>query len=52
MIWAIVPVKPLLLGKSRLAGALPPQARAALNRMLLENTLRVVRETGGFRRLW
>lgn len=47
MIWAIVPVKPLLLGKSRLASALSPEARAALNRALLQNTLRVLRETGG-----
>ena len=47
MIWAIVPVKPLLLGKSRLAGALPTEARAALNRMLLEHTLRILGETSG-----
>lgn len=47
MIWAIVPVKPLLLGKSRLAGALPAPTRAALNRRLLENTLKTLRETSG-----
>ena len=47
MIWAIVPVKPLLLGKSRLAGALPPQERASLNRNLLENTLRTLRSAEG-----
>jgi len=47
MIWAIVPVKPLLMGKSRLAGTLTLQARASLNRMLLENTLKVLRETDG-----
>jgi len=47
MIWAIVPVKPLLLGKSRLAGAVPPQARALLNRMMLEHTLEILRDTAG-----
>jgi 2-phospho-L-lactate guanylyltransferase len=47
MIWAIVPVKPLLLGKSRLAGAIAPQARATLNRSLLEHTLRTLRSVKG-----
>jgi 2-phospho-L-lactate guanylyltransferase len=47
MIWAIVPVKPLLLGKSRLAGAVPLQARALMNRMLLEHTLEILRDTAG-----
>lgn len=47
MIWALVPVKPLLLGKSRLAGAVPPAARSAMNRLLLEHTLSVIRETRG-----
>lgn len=47
MIWAIVPVKPLLLGKSRLAGAIAPQARATLNRSLLENTLKTLRFVKG-----
>jgi 2-phospho-L-lactate/phosphoenolpyruvate guanylyltransferase len=47
MIWAIVPVKPLLLGKSRLAGAIAPQARATLNRSLLENTLKTLRGARG-----
>lgn len=39
MIWAIVPVKPLRRGKSRLAGALSENARTELNRQLLEHTL-------------
>ena len=39
-LWAIVPVKPLRRGKSRLAGALSEDERAELNRMLLENTLK------------
>ena len=40
-LWAIVPVKPLRRGKSRLAGALSEDERAELNRMLLENTLKI-----------
>src|SRR4030095_12771265 len=39
-LWAIVPVKPLRRGKSRLAGALSENEREELNRMLLENTLK------------
>jgi 2-phospho-L-lactate/phosphoenolpyruvate guanylyltransferase len=38
-LWAIVPVKPLRRGKSRLAGALTEDERAELNRLLLERTL-------------
>jgi 2-phospho-L-lactate guanylyltransferase len=38
-LWAIVPVKPLRRGKSRLAGALSENERVELNRMLLERTL-------------
>lgn len=41
-LWAIVPVKPLQRGKSRLAGALDSAQRAQLNRMLLERTLRTL----------
>ena len=44
-IWAIVPVKPLRLGKSRLSGVLPDDERAILNRMFLEQTLDVLRNT-------
>jgi 2-phospho-L-lactate guanylyltransferase len=39
-LWAIVPVKPLRRGKSRLAGALSEDERAELNRSLLQNTLK------------
>jgi 2-phospho-L-lactate guanylyltransferase len=38
-IWAIVPVKPLRRGKSRLAGVLTQDERANLNRYLLSHTL-------------
>jgi 2-phospho-L-lactate guanylyltransferase len=38
-IWAIVPVKPLRRGKSRLAGMLTEDQRTRLNRYLLEHTL-------------
>ncbi len=38
-IWAIVPVKPLRRGKSRLSGVLSDDERAALNQELLERTL-------------
>jgi len=38
-LWAIVPVKPLRRGKSRLASALSEDERAHLNRLLLEHTL-------------
>ena len=41
-LWAIVPVKPLRRGKSRLAGALSENERADLNRLLLERTLRTL----------
>jgi 2-phospho-L-lactate guanylyltransferase len=39
-LWAIVPVKPLRRGKSRLAGALSEDERTELNRTLLQNTLK------------
>ena len=38
-LWAIVPVKPLRRGKSRLSGVLGLEARTALNHYLLSNTL-------------
>jgi len=38
-LWAIVPVKPLRIGKSRLAGVFTPEERTDLNRHLLSNTL-------------
>lgn len=39
-LWAIVPVKPLRRGKSRLASTLSEDERTELNRSLLQNTLR------------
>ncbi len=44
-IWAIVPVKPLRLGKSRLSGTLSEDERSVLNRTLLERTLVTLKET-------
>lgn len=38
-LWAIVPVKPLRRGKSRLSGTLTEDERAHLNEKLLEHTL-------------
>ncbi len=43
-LWAIVPVKPLRRGKSRLAGALSEDQREELNRVLLQRTLRTLLE--------
>ena len=43
-LWAIVPVKPLRRGKSRLAGVLSEDERAELNRSLLQNTLKTYAE--------
>jgi 2-phospho-L-lactate guanylyltransferase len=43
-LWAIVPVKPLRRGKSRLAGALSEDERTELNRTLLQNTLKTLAE--------
>lgn len=40
--WAIVPVKPLRRGKSRLSGVLGVEARTALNHYLLSNTLEIL----------
>jgi 2-phospho-L-lactate guanylyltransferase len=44
-IWAIVPVKPLRLGKSRLAAVLSDDERAILNRTLFEQTLNTLQQT-------
>jgi 2-phospho-L-lactate guanylyltransferase len=43
-LWAIVPVKPLRRGKSRLAGVLSQEERTDLNRRLLVNTLDTLNE--------
>ncbi|HNN14718.1 MAG TPA: 2-phospho-L-lactate guanylyltransferase [Anaerolineales bacterium] len=41
-LWAIVPVKPLRRGKSRLSGTLNEDERAALNEEMLERTLKTL----------
>jgi 2-phospho-L-lactate guanylyltransferase len=41
-IWAIVPVKPLRHGKSRLSGVLTEDQRTQLNRRLLEHTIKTL----------
>ena len=46
-IWAIVPVKPLRRGKSRLAGLLSEEQRTCLNRYLLEHTLTILNQISG-----
>ena len=43
-LWAIVPVKPLRRGKSRLSGTLSEDERTELNRTLLEHTLTTLSE--------
>jgi 2-phospho-L-lactate guanylyltransferase len=44
-LWAIVPVKPLRRGKSRLAGVLNQDERADLNQALLAHTLDTLKAT-------
>ena len=44
-LWAIVPVKPLRRGKSRLAGVLSQDERAGLNQALLAHTLDTLKAT-------
>jgi len=41
-LWAIVPVKPLRRGKSRLSAALSEEERAELNQSLLQHTLKTL----------
>ncbi len=41
-LWAIVPVKPLRRGKSRLSASLDPGERTQLNQALLERTLKTL----------
>jgi 2-phospho-L-lactate guanylyltransferase len=41
-LWAIVPVKPLRRGKSRLAGTLSEDERTQLNQLLLEHTIKTL----------
>ncbi len=42
-LWAIVPIKPMRLGKSRLATVLSEEERAALNRQLLARTVETLK---------
>ncbi len=49
-LWAIVPVKPLLEGKSRLAKVLSPVERAALSRAMLGGVLDVLAQIPGIHR--
>ena len=42
--WAIIPVKPLRLGKSRLAGSISDNERIDLNKKLLSNTINTLSE--------
>lgn len=44
-LWAVLPVKPLAQGKSRLAATLPPPLRLSLNRRMLHHVLDVLAET-------
>jgi 2-phospho-L-lactate guanylyltransferase len=43
-LWAIVPVKPLRRGKSRLAGVLTEEERLGLNSQLLTHTVDILRD--------
>jgi 2-phospho-L-lactate/phosphoenolpyruvate guanylyltransferase len=42
-LWAIVPVKPLRRGKSRLSGVLTEDERTALNKSMLINTIKTLK---------
>ena len=46
-LWAIVPVKPLRRGKSRLAGTLTEDERTELNRALLQHSLETLSGVSG-----
>ncbi len=48
---AIIPVKPLREGKSRLAQVLTPDERERINRWLLQHTLNIVTQTPGIDRV-
>lgn len=43
-LWAIVPVKPLRRGKSRLSGVLSEDERTVLNQTMLTNTIKTLRQ--------
>jgi len=46
-LWAIIPVKPIRRGKSRLASVLSEQERTQLNKWMLETTLKSVKGVSG-----
>lgn len=48
----VIPVKGLRTGKSRLAGVIADDARAALNRYLAERTLRIAASVGTPAEIW
>jgi 2-phospho-L-lactate guanylyltransferase len=48
-LWAIIPVKPFALGKSRLAGVLDAPSRAALNRRLFDHVFQTAAAALGAR---
>jgi 2-phospho-L-lactate guanylyltransferase len=48
--WAIIPVKPLRYGKSRLSHILTPDERAQLTTKMLRRTLKVLEEVAGIYR--
>ncbi len=51
-LWAIVPVKPLRRGKSRLAGALSEDERTELNQTLLQHTLKHFPDSRNWKMCW
>jgi 2-phospho-L-lactate/phosphoenolpyruvate guanylyltransferase len=50
-LWAIIPVKPLRRGKSRLAGVLSEIERSTLNQTMLGHTLKVLREVSEIKQI-
>ena len=50
-LWAIVPVKPLRRGKSRLAGVMTDEERTELNRRLLAQTIIILQQVKGIERV-
>ena len=50
-VWAVVPVKPLKIAKSRLSGSLSAAGREELVRRLLEHTLQVLSDCRGIQQI-
>ncbi len=50
-LWAIVPVKPLRRGKTRLAGVLSEDEREILNLSLIGHTLQVIKQVQGIEQI-